>query len=40
MIAELFRPGQRELADELSLRVADRGLSFAPVIAGITRMLG
>lgn len=40
MVGELFRPGQRELADELSLRVADRGLSFAPVIAGVTRMLG
>jgi len=40
MVGELFRPGQRELADEMSRRVANRGLSFAPVIAGVTRMVG
>ncbi len=40
MVNELFAHGQRELADELALRVANRGLSFAPVIAGVSRMLG
>ena len=40
MIEELFAHGQRELAHEQSARVAGKGLSFAPVIAGIERMVG
>lgn len=40
MVGELFGHGQRELADEQARRVAGRGLSFAPVIAGIERMVG
>ena len=40
MVGELFGQGQRELADEQSRRVAGKGLSFAPVIAGIERMIG
>ncbi len=37
---ELFGWGQRELAHEQAARVAAKGLSFAPVIAGIERMIG
>ncbi len=40
IVGELFGWGQRELADEQSRRVAGKGLSFAPVIAGIERMIG
>jgi hypothetical protein len=40
IVGELFSHGQRELADEQSRRVAGKGLSFAPVIAGIERMIG
>ncbi|HRN52809.1 MAG TPA: hypothetical protein PK788_04895, partial [Gemmatimonadaceae bacterium] len=40
MVEELFAHGQRELAHEQAERVAGKGLSFAPVIAGIERMLG
>lgn len=40
MVEELFAQGQRELADEQAHRVAGRGLSFAPVIADIERMVG
>jgi hypothetical protein len=40
MVGELFGHGQRELADEQAHRVAGKGLSFAPVIAGIERMIG
>ena len=40
MVGELFGWGQRELAHEQTRRVADKGLSFAPVIAGIERMIG
>ncbi|MBL8996161.1 MAG: hypothetical protein JNL44_02500 [Gemmatimonadetes bacterium] len=40
MVEELFGHGQRELAEEQAQRVAGRGLSFAPVIAGIERMVG
>lgn len=40
MVDELFAHGQRELAHEQAERVAGKGLSFAPVIAGIERMLG
>ncbi len=40
IVEELFAHGQRELADEQARRVAGKGLSFAPVIAGIERMLG
>ena len=40
MVEELFGQGQRELAEEQSQRVAGKGLSFAPVIAGIERMVG
>jgi hypothetical protein len=40
MVEELFAHGQRELAHEQSARVAGKGLSFAPVIAGIERMVG
>ena len=36
---ELFGHGQRELADEQAQRVAGKGLSFAPVIAAIERMV-
>lgn len=39
MLEELFGQGQRELADEQARRVAGKGLSFAPVIAGIERMV-
>lgn len=43
MVEELFAQGQRELADEQARRVAPaptaKGLSFAPVIAGIERMV-
>jgi hypothetical protein len=39
MVQELFGQGQRELADEQARRVAGKGLSFAPVIAGIERMV-
>ena len=40
MVGELFGHGQRELADAQARRVAGKGLSFAPVIAGIERMIG
>jgi hypothetical protein len=44
MIEELFAHGQRELAHEQAQRVSPKksgaGLSFAPVIAGIERMVG
>lgn len=40
MVGELFALGQRERADEQAMRVAGKGLSFAPVIAGIERMVG
>ncbi|MBX3174919.1 MAG: hypothetical protein KF709_10940 [Gemmatimonadaceae bacterium] len=40
MVEELFAHGQRELAHEQAQRVAGKGLSFAPVIAGIERMVG
>lgn len=40
MVEELFTYGQVELAHEQAQRVAGKGLSFAPVIAGIERMLG
>ena len=40
MVGELFGHGQRELADEQARRVAGKGLSFSPVIAGIERMIG
>ena len=40
MVGELFGWGQRELAHEQTRRVAGKGLSFAPVIAGIERMIG
>lgn len=40
MVEELFAHGQRELAHEQAARVAGKGLSFAPVTAGIERMLG
>ena len=40
MVEELFAHGQRELAHEQAERVAGKRLSFAPVIAGIERMLG
>lgn len=39
IVEELFAHGQRELAHEQSQRVAGKGLSFAPVIAGVERML-
>jgi hypothetical protein len=41
IVDELFAQGQRELADEQARRVAGpgKGLSFAPVIAGIERMV-
>ena len=40
MVEELFGQGQRELAEEQARRVAGKELSFAPVIAGIERMVG
>ena len=40
MVDELFAHGQRELADEQARRVTGEGLSFAPVIAAIERMVG
>ncbi len=39
LVEELFAHGQRELAHEQAQRVAGKGLSFAPVIAGVERML-
>ena len=39
IVEELFGQGQRELADEQARRVAAKDLSFAPVIAGIERMV-
>jgi hypothetical protein len=39
-VDELFAHGQRERADEQAQRVAAKDLSFAPVIAGIERMVG
>ena len=39
IVGELFSHGQRELADEQARRVAGKGLSFAPVIAAIERMV-
>lgn len=39
IVEELFAYGQRELAHEQAQRVAQKGLSFAPVIAGVERML-
>jgi hypothetical protein len=39
IVEELFAHGQRELAHEQAQRVAGKGLSFAPVIAGVERML-
>lgn len=35
----LFGEGQRELAGEQALRVAGKGLSFAPLVRAVTRML-
>lgn len=40
IVGELFGHGQRELAQEQAQRVAGKGISFAPVIAGIVRMIG
>ena len=40
IVEELFAHGQRELAQEQATRVAGKTLSFAPVIAGIARMVG
>ena len=40
VVEELFAHGQTELAHEQAQRVAGKGLSFAPVIAGIQRMVG
>lgn len=40
IVGELFSHGQRELAQEQAQRVAGKGISFAPVIAGIERMIG
>jgi hypothetical protein len=40
IVEELFAHGQTERADEQAQRVAAKGLSFAPVIAGIERMVG
>ena len=37
--AELFRQGQRELAEEQARRVAGRSLSFAPLVRSIEKML-
>jgi len=39
IVDHLFQEGQRELADEVGRRVADRGLSFAPVITAVERLL-
>jgi hypothetical protein len=40
MVGELFGEGQRELATELSERVAGRGLSFEPLARGLERAFG
>lgn len=40
IVGELFAHGQSERAHEQSERVAAKGLSFAPVITGIERMVG
>jgi hypothetical protein len=40
MVQSLFGEGQREIADEQAKRVADRELSFAPLIREIERLLG
>ena len=39
IVEEMFAHGQRELAHEQAQRVAGKSLSFAPVIAGVERML-
>ncbi len=39
IVGQLFAEGQRELADELSARVAGQPLSFGPVIAGVEKLL-
>ncbi len=39
-VGELFGEGQRELATELALRVAGRGLSFEPLARGLERAFG
>ena len=40
VMQSLFGEGQRELAHEQAERVSGKGLSFAPLIRGIERMLG
>ena len=40
MVESLFGEAQRELAHEQALRVSGKGLSFAPLIRSIERMLG
>jgi hypothetical protein len=39
MVSTLFAEGQRELADELALRVAGRPLSFAPLVRATETLL-
>ncbi|MDE3152715.1 MAG: hypothetical protein KGL93_10765 [Gemmatimonadota bacterium] len=40
MVGELFGEGQRELAHEQAARVANRPLSFAPLVRSVERLLG
>ena len=39
IVRELFSRGQRELAEEQARRVADKPLSFAPLVSSIERLL-
>jgi hypothetical protein len=39
IVGQLYAEGQRELAGEVSTRVAGRGLSFGPVIAAVERLV-
>jgi hypothetical protein len=39
IMAELFGPGQRELAEEQAQRVARKALSFGPLVRAIEKML-
>ena len=40
VVGQLFREGQRELADEIATRVSGKPLSFAPLVRKIESMLG
>jgi len=39
LVGQLLNEGQRELADELAMRVSGRALSFAPVVEAVERLV-